>query len=192
MSDFAPSMKPSEDIVVSGAVAEKPLHHKRNLLIVVAAALLLLLIAGYYIKAAHDRRITADNQAYIAAVSDSMTLRGERRFAEARKPLQAYVDTGRGQQNKIYALVNIATIYETEQKEVEALRVYRQAEQLSEKEEYIIDIGIARTSSALGEKQAALEYYKRSISMLENENQQSRVGDIRSIRTTMKQVETLQ
>jgi hypothetical protein len=72
----------------------------------------------------------------------------------------------------------------------EALASYRRAEKLLGHDEYVVTVGIARTSYVLGDKNTSVDYYKRSITQLQAENKDhNRDNDIAMLQETIKQIE---
>jgi tetratricopeptide (TPR) repeat protein len=124
-----------------------------------------------------------------------MAFRALHEYPQAISPLQNYVTTGLNNSQKVYALLNIANIYEQQQNNSAALKSYRQAESLNgqtdnaTKNAEAIDIGIARTSDELGDTQTALSYYKKCLPLLQNQTGYSRAVDISDVQQRITAIE---
>jgi tetratricopeptide (TPR) repeat protein len=190
--------KQAPEAVVSGVVVSPsaaPSSHKNLILgaVLIVVCIIAAMIWSEHVH--HERMIAEDVQNYNSDIQQSMAFRALHEYPQAISPLQNYVTTGLNNSQKVYALLNIANIYEQQQNNSAALKSYRQAESLNgqtdnaTKNAEAIDIGIARTSDELGDTQTALSYYKKCLPLLQNQTGYSRAVDISDVQQRITAIE---
>lgn len=186
--------------VVISTVFRRRRHHKQYIAVLLIVLAMLAIGSLQYYKSSRavhpiqdKQTITKDEQEYETAQQQSRELDGKLKYDDAIAVLNSYAGKALDNQRKIYTLTSIANIYETQKKNDKALAEYRQAEKIPGNDQYVVDIGIARTSFALGDKATALTYYKLCIPLLQAQNKDHfRDDDIRMIQSIITQIEALQ
>lgn len=141
---------------------------KKIYLILAAICLTIAVVAGLiiYQRALETRKAAEDIENFKTALEQHSIAMGRRQYADALVPLQEYVKSGRSDMQKAYAYANMGSVYEAQQKNIEAYEAYRAAEKIRGEKDYVLTVGLARTALAIDRKQEAIKYYKQTIELL--------------------------
>lgn len=175
---------PDQDVVVENFIAEQPpkiIFTKKHLL--VAGAIFLVFSvggasAGYYFQHKNNQRQEQEQseQAFEDTIKFEATqrrvqeLRGKRDYDQALEVADSYIKSGINNDQISFLLIEVGAIHEIKGDPTAALVAYHRAESLATVEVTGITRGIARASFKLGDKNTALEYYKKTLGILQASN----------------------
>lgn len=173
---------------------------QKSKILLLAALVLVLIGSGAGLYAAYTDRLSEkseeqarmlrnDKRRYDIAIQQSNNYRRLRQNDKALEVLQDYAATAKSNEYKIFTYTKIGTIHEVNKEYDKALAAYRQAEKLKGRDDRAIAVGIARSSYALGDKQTAIEYYKKCIAVLEEQNGRLLAEDIELYKKTIADIE---
>lgn len=180
------------------AVGEKISRIPKKVLVLGIALCLLLLSGALYVStkntpvddsARQAKLMRQDKINYETAIAQAHMQRRERNTAGAIQVLEDYLKVARANDNKIFTYTKIGTFYEVQKDYSKAIEAYRNAEKLKGRDDRAITVGIARSSHKLGDKKTAIEYYKKSVAVLEAENSRTFTEDIALYKQTIASIE---
>lgn len=100
-----------------------------------------------------------------------------------------YINNATNAEDKIYMQVVKGSIYEEQNNLQAALKQYREIEKTAGRDIYGVCMGIARTSQKLGDKQTAIEYYKKAIVLAKRSDSLANKMEVMDLESRIKALE---
>lgn len=127
---------------------------------------------------------------YESSILQFEELRDEERYDEAIYEARDYINISISDTRKATSYMRIASVFEMKGDHEAALREYRLAEALyADSDKAALYQGMGRSAHRAGDKETAITYYKKSISILETKDYPSVDMDIIMLKKRVEQLE---